>query len=139
MDTSAPQREKHAPSMVRVNHYARVCKSKTVHQLEIAGTSSGSQAIHALDFSPSLGNELYINSIHSMNQTKDHHIDLYFSTQKTYISFKLDTGADANILPLKEYERCCPHPTLNKTNSILTSYTNGKLNIYGVCEAEIQY
>ncbi|KAK2714337.1 hypothetical protein QYM36_008788 [Artemia franciscana] len=74
-----------------------------------------------------------------MNQTKDHHIDLHFSTQKKYISFKLDTEADVNILPLKEYERCYPHPTLNKTNSILTSSTNGKLNVYGVCEAEIQY
>ncbi|KAK2707402.1 hypothetical protein QYM36_015185 [Artemia franciscana] len=120
----------------KINHFARVCKSKTVHQLGIAGTSSGSQAIHALDFSPCLGSELYIDS---MNQTKYHHNDLYFSTQKKYISFKLDTGADANILPLKEYERCCPRPILNKTNSILTSYTNGKLNVYGVCEAEIQY
>ncbi|KAK2716053.1 hypothetical protein QYM36_010583 [Artemia franciscana] len=96
-------------------------------------------AKHALDFSPSSGSKLYIDSIHSMNQTKDYHIHLYFSTQKKYISFKLDTGADANILPLKEYERLCSRPTLNKTNSILTSYTNGKLNVYGVCEAEIQH
>ena len=133
----------------KINHYARVCKSKTVHQLEIAGTSSGFQAKHPLDFSPSSGSKLYIDSIHSMNKTKDYHIHLYFSTQKKYISFKLDTGADANILPLKEYERLCSHPTLNKTNSILTNYTNGKLNVYdytngklnvyGVCEAEIQH
>ncbi|KAK2714162.1 hypothetical protein QYM36_008659 [Artemia franciscana] len=127
-------------TLVTLNDTTSVLKPHASRvRLEIAGTSSGSQAIHALDFSPSSGSELYIDSIHSMNQTKDHHIDLYFSTQKKYISLKLDTGADANILPLKEYERCYPHPTLNKTNSILTSHTNGKLKVYGVCEAEIQY
>ncbi|KAK2710668.1 hypothetical protein QYM36_011997 [Artemia franciscana] len=51
----------------------------------------------------------------------------------------MDKGAEANVLPLKEYERLYPYPILNKTNSILTSYSNGKLNVDGVCEAEVQY
>ncbi|KAK2715887.1 hypothetical protein QYM36_010454 [Artemia franciscana] len=75
-----PAKGKACSKCGKINHYARVCKSKTVHQLKIAGTSSGSQAIHALDFTPSSGSEF-----------------------------------------------------------ILTSHTNGKLALYGVCEAEIQY
>ena len=64
---------------------------------------------------------------------------LYLSKQKSYITFKINTGAEANILPLMEYDRLYPCLILNKTGSILRSYINGKLNIYWVYEAEVQY
>ena len=45
--------------------------------------------------------------------------------------FKLDSGADANVLPLETYERLGSRSPLMKTNTVLTAFGNAKIRPEG--------
>ena len=45
--------------------------------------------------------------------------------------FKLDSGADANVLPLDTYERLGSVAPLMETNTVLTAFGNAKIRPEG--------
>ena len=47
------------------------------------------------------------------------------------VRFKLDSGADANVLPLDTYERLGSGSPLMKTNTVLTAFGNAKIRPEG--------
>ncbi len=53
-----------------------------------------------------------------------------------YIVFKLDTGADVNCLPSRDYSQLKPKPRLHKTKAKLKSYGGGKIPVKGKCLIE---
>ena len=48
---------------------------------------------------------------------------------ETSIAYKIDTGAEGNVLPVKTYKNIKPKPKLNKTSVRLTSYNNRKRSL----------
>ena len=52
------------------------------------------------------------------------HANLFVGNQE--VCFKLDSGADANVLPLDTYERLGPSSSLMQTNTVLTAFGNAK-------------
>ena len=47
------------------------------------------------------------------------------------VCFKLDSGADANVLPLETYERLGSGLPLMKTNTVITAFGNAKIRPEG--------
>ena len=50
------------------------------------------------------------------------------------ISFKLDTGSDVNIISELGYRTITPKPRLEKSETVMTSYSGGPIGAYLVWE-----
>ena len=59
--------------------------------------------------------------------------------QKLDLVFKIDTGAEANVLPVSDYNSMVPKPCLQPTKDILTSYSGERLQVLGFVELCICY
>ena len=57
------------------------------------------------------------------------HANLFVGNQE--VRFKLDPGADANVLPLDTYKRLGSGSPLMKTNNVLTAFGNAKIRSEG--------
>ncbi|KAK2704050.1 hypothetical protein QYM36_017626 [Artemia franciscana] len=55
------------------------------------------------------------------------------------LAFKIDTGAEANILPLKDFNKLARKPALLLTADVLTSYTREQLKVLGTANLKVQY
>ena len=53
--------------------------------------------------------------------------------------FKIDTGAKANIMPLKDFNKLAKKPALLLTADVLTSYTGEQLKVLGTANLKVQY
>ena len=57
----------------------------------------------------------------------------------TTVSFKLDTGAQVNILPVDVYKRLQPRPPLKKTDVKIRGYTGATIPIIGSCVTTVKH
>ena len=64
---------------------------------------------------------------------------LYLIKEGINLEFKIDTGAEANVIPIKTLNKMHPQPKLRPTPNILTSYTGESLKVAGTCQLEVQY
>ncbi|CAK8679113.1 unnamed protein product [Clavelina lepadiformis] len=109
------------------NHFAAVCRSqpKQVHDIETQSQELQSDAVEVIHVGS-------INSVSNHRQTKmraDLHVQNNLS--KVYsVTFKLDTGADANILPYKVYKKL-NQSSLMKTKAILSAFDFCHIPILG--------
>ncbi|XP_041867384.1 uncharacterized protein K02A2.6-like [Melanotaenia boesemani] len=109
-----------------MNHFAKVCKSapyrpNPVYTVE-PDNSSGTE-------------ELFIDSITKMNEgetTEQAFTDVEVGSHS--IRFKLDTGASANVIPVRLFKRLFPHVKLTPATRPLSGYGGEKLDIKGTCE-----
>ena len=53
------------------------------------------------------------------------------------INFKLDTGAEINVLPNKIYKKLSPRPELKKTSISLRAYNNTEIPTLGKCTIKL--
>jgi len=51
----------------------------------------------------------------------------------THVDYKLDTGAQANVLPYCQYKRLHNRPALHKTKTKLSAYNNEPIKVEGSC------
>ena len=58
-------------------------------------------------------------------------IDL--KTKGTIINYKIDSGAEANILPLKQYRKLVKQPKLNSPKCKLSAYNGTDIPVKGSC------
>ena len=58
-------------------------------------------------------------------------------TSGTDINFKLDTGAQRNIIPRKVYDLIQQRPKLHEAKAKLTSYNGGSIEVQGKCIVRI--
>ena len=54
------------------------------------------------------------------------------------ITFKLDTGADANVLPLDVYKQVLSDVPMTRTDTILTAFGNSKIHPEGEVKLEVK-
>ena len=54
------------------------------------------------------------------------------------ITFKLDTGADAKVLPLDVYQRLLSDVPMTRTDTILTAFGNSKIHPEGEVKFEVK-
>ncbi|XP_063821414.1 uncharacterized protein LOC135071571 [Ostrinia nubilalis] len=108
----------------RKNHFAKKCRSKKVNILEEScGSDTEYQvAILALD-----------------QKTKYPWYCVKLQINKLLIDFKVDSGAQCNVLSEKQFLKLGKCSSLQKTNVRITSFTNGKVPIIGKCVLTCQY
>ena len=61
-----------------------------------------------------------------------------FRKSERDITFKLDTGADANVLPLDEYQQVLSDVPMTRTDTILTAFGNSKIHPEGEEKLEVK-
>lgn len=108
-------------------HFERMCQNRDVGSLEKeeqSDTNSDSE-------------EFFMGAINSQkNQEKDWMSKVTVNGQE--ILFKVDTGAQTNVLPLKEYRKLVDKPKIEQKNIVLRSYTGEQIPVMGVCYPDIE-
>ena len=60
-------------------------------------------------------------------------------TNGKYLEFKLDTGADVNVLPKHLFDKLHPRPKLSRSAVKLSAYNNSDIPVEGKCIASAQH
>ena len=116
-----------------MNHFANVCQgggfrksSKPVHTLRseavIEGTGEDGQLFVGT---------LFIGDI----QANDWQTELWVND--TSVTFKLVTGAQANVLPVNVYRRIKPNKPLARTRTVLTAFGDAKITPVGETQLRV--
>ncbi|XP_025836313.1 uncharacterized protein LOC112906430 [Agrilus planipennis] len=124
----------------KLNHFASVC-FKNTHKVE---NNQNNQVTHKDSVNEVLESKvnanvefLYVGSINEtvaeINLGNQWRTELNIA-EKT-VSFKIDTGAMANVLPFNMFSSLgLSKNIIRKTNTMLNSYTGDKLKVLGKCE-----
>lgn len=123
----------------RVGHFAVGCYAKNSRKLkykqsrrvkveEMVGSSEESEG----EDSNFLMEQ--INLVHEINYHNKRHWLQDLSINGHSVTFKLDTGADANGLPFKIFKKVCPNKMLCDTSSKLVAFGGHKIPIMGMTD-----
>ena len=81
-----------------------------------------------------------IGSVHSSNTKDEAFATLLLGNQNCEVKFKLDTGAQVNVIPLKKFRQMNMKETnFNPTNIKLTGYGGMRLKVKGKCDVQCKY
>ena len=129
----------------KLNHYARMCRSRqktriqgTTHTQSRPNNHREVQEVIQSDSSISTSTEessdLFIEPILVEGLKKSTAWFADVLTGSGYLTFKLDTGAEASILPQQVYGKLEPKPQLKPTNMKLTAYGGSSITPNGTCK-----
>ena len=134
---------------LKLNHYAKVCMKKKFSQSRkinmvdeqidsIENTTSTRSNVSNKD--DDKYQYVYIDSIGQEQPIVPDtaFADITFETGDI-VKFKVDTGAQTNVLPLSIYSQLTRPPPLGKTNQRLQSYTGQSLNVKGKINLKCAY
>lgn len=119
-----PAYGKNCNSCLRKNHFSTVCRSKNVS---------------AIDFDSSDNDEYFISSIERVYAFEDDDDEVSYPwIEKIWIdgklvAFKIDTGAQINVLPLSIYKQLDTEIELHRTNTRLRAFSGDKVKPVGMC------
>ena len=116
-----------------MNHFANVCQgggfrksSKPVHTVRSEADTEGTGDDRQL-----FVGTLFIGDIQANDwQTK-------LRVNDTPVTFKLDTGAQANVLPANVYRRIKPNKPLARTRTVLTAFGDAKITSVGETQLRV--
>ena len=116
----------------KFNHFAKFCRGRRTVQ---------SVATHEQEDSDS--DSLFIGTVTKTNKTELQSDECYttLNVENVPVKFKVDTGAQVNILPLHMYTSLNSQVKLEQSDTKLTSYSNDELCVKGTshlkCEGRI--
>ncbi|XP_067670000.1 uncharacterized protein [Haliotis asinina] len=123
------------------NHFSKVCRS-SIQEQRPAGHTKGKKKIHTIDYasdSDSDGN-LYIDVINGEANEFPNQAFADISVDGDHtISFKIDTGAQVNVIPKKEYDEMPVQHPLEEADQRLTNYSGHALKVLGRIQLQCQY
>lgn len=127
----------------KLNHFAKMCRSKHVNVNEITGNPQPEASLSHSP-SPAPDPDLFIDSINESNGKLNVQQDKAFATcaigpSSVPIKFKLDTGSQVNIIPLKEYQKLNIKKSLHRSDRTLSAYNGGSLRAVGFGTVKCQY
>ena len=114
------------------NHYSHMCFTKPSY-----AKTRGIHAVEADTIQFSDPEEFFVGSIESPGTKTEWITPL--EVMNTLIPFKLDTGAQVNILPEQSYNSLQRKPHLYPTSVILTSYSGSNIPCKGTCNIPVNY
>lgn len=106
-----------------MNHIAKMCKSKKVHAVDDDVT----------DQRPSL----FVGAVQTQTGRDEWTVDL--KLEHKHVKFKLDTGAQANVIPYSLLRRIGKKNILRPTNVKLSTYTGDIIPVKGKCNWTVKY
>ncbi|KAK7096845.1 hypothetical protein V1264_003892 [Littorina saxatilis] len=127
---ACPAYGKRCSNCTKPNHFAKVCRSrrptKTVHDIEEHDEED---------------DDSFLN-IDVIAIGKDHPDTAYANiTLDTgdVIRFKVDTGAQANVIPYQIYKRMSVQPPLKQGKTSLYGYTGQRIDVKGIMQIKCSY
>lgn len=113
------------------NHFSNMCrKKKQSNKNNKVNEIQNTEQINVVN--KINDNFLFIGSV-EVNEINNNRWFSVLEINKKEIKLKIDTGAQANILPLKLYNSLGIKSNLRQTQVTLTSYTGNNLKIVGKC------
>lgn len=107
------------------NHFGKKCRNKSIKHI----THKEENNIK----SSSSSEELFIGVVSQKSENEDWEETLEIeSSPKVFIQFKLDTGAQANLIPYKLFEKIS-NVKIEKSNTKLISYSGENITCVGKC------
>ncbi|CAC5410620.1 unnamed protein product [Mytilus coruscus] len=83
------------------------------------------------------GENYFVGAVNRKTEIKENACFSSFKLQGKTVQFKIDTGAQVNILPLSIYKKLS-NVKLSKTSTSLTSYSGDKLKVVGKCSLHLK-
>ena len=123
------------------NHFAAVCKGGGFRKSAKQAGSRQKHSVHQIqtesdyDSDDSAGSDLFMGVVFVGSVDSRWNQELFVNKQS--VTFKLDTGADANVLPHSVYKRVSPNTSLNKTKTTLTAFGNTKIKPLGEIQLNV--
>lgn len=108
----------------KCNHYAKCCKTRNT------GTK-----VHTLEENTET---FFVDSVKVCSNNKDEWI-VPLTVSGTIVPFKLDTGAQVNLISEKEYKTLRQKPKINTVKIKVTGYTGEEVPVKGSCIANVLY
>ncbi|XP_044756800.1 uncharacterized protein K02A2.6-like [Coccinella septempunctata] len=109
-----------------MNHFSKLCKNKNIKNIEIHEEESSDNE------------ELFIRLIELENINKDNWTADLNIFNKT-ISFKVDSGADVNVIPYVTYKSYFQNIKINESKIKLTEYTGTQINVLGYIDISVLF
>ena len=81
--------------------------------------------------------ELFIGAIDDKESTKEWLVTI--ESNELPVTYKLDTGAEANVIPIHQFYKFRRRPTLHKTKTRLTAYNQTPIKVEGRCIINLNY
>lgn len=119
---SCPAKKAKCSFCSKLGHYSKLCWSSRIKNINIAESNE----------------DLFIGSVSDESNPRDWKVQLKINNN--IVSFKIDTGAMANVLCKKDFDRLgykLAH--LKKTNVKLSTYSNEYLPVLGKCNLHCKY
>ena len=115
----------------RRNHFARVCRTKVPR---------GRPKLRELEYDSSSENDMVVDTLSSETHKKDWHTTI--KVNEHGVKFKIDTGAQCNVLSLETYRQVSQQP-LKKSQAKLVAFGGQRIRSYGkaiiLCEHKSKY
>ncbi|KAI5611206.1 hypothetical protein C0J50_11869, partial [Silurus asotus] len=121
---NCPAYGKHCKNCEKMNHFAKMCRSKKVHMVDEDDVT---------DQRPSL----FVGMVLTQPQTDEWTAELKIARRS--VKFKLDTGAQANVIPYSLVQRLGKKNALRLTNVKLFTYTGDKIPVKEKCNLAVKY
>ena len=128
MKGQCPAQGKKCLKCSKRNHFAKMCRSrKDIHGIDKPYESDNSDC--------ETGGAHFIGSVHKAECRNEATVTLLLGEQKSQLKFKLDTGAQVNIIPEKWFKKLkLPEARVHSTTTRLTGYGGLNLKVKGMCD-----
>lgn len=113
------------------NHYAKMCFSKKPKDPNPQKLHDVQQTDPNEDSSP---DDLFIGEIDALNKPPGNELFVALQVNGEDIRFKIDTGAQCNVIPEHTFAKFAIKPALRRTNTKLTAYGGTRVPIKGKCQ-----
>ncbi len=113
------------------NHYAKMCFSRKTRD-------PNPQKLHDVQDIDSLEDsdqdDLFIGEIDALNKPPENELFVALKVNGEDIRFKIDTGAQCNVIPEHRFAKLTIKPALRKTSTRLTAYGGTRVPVKGECQ-----
>ncbi len=132
------------------NHWAVVCRSKPQHDQKPLPQErqSSKQAVRSLECNTDTNesestqnNQLYFSTIQIRSLSSSHSKQAFIMVELngTPTSCLIDTGAEGNVIPTKQYKRISHHHDLSPSNTTIKTYGGHNIPHLGICDIQAKY
>ena len=123
---ACPAKGKICTQCKKPNHFARVCRSnKNVNTID-EETESFREAVDDQE-------TIFLYAV-DKGSGKDEALVLLTLNNQLSANFKIDTGAQSNVIPKNSFDKLDPKPNLQSTNQRLTSCCGARIPVIGTCD-----
>lgn len=113
------------------DHFAHMCRTK--------GANTGHKTLNEVEQQSDTDSDedLFLGELDSSQNDKNE-LFTKLTVNEEEISFKIDTGAQCNVIPEHAYEKLSKKPSLQPTNVKITAYGGVRVPIKGTCTMTIK-